>query len=103
MYRTFSRDIAQKLVTPVASTISVKSRTSSSRVVSPNELYKHYKGSVYQVLHIAKHTEAEEPLVIYRNVKETQVWARPYQMFVEDVEIEGVVQPRFTLVQKDTK
>ena len=103
MYRMISRDVAHKLVTPVTHVASTASVNSSVRVVSPNELYKHYKGSVYQVLHVAKHTETEEPLVVYKNVKETQVWARPYQMFVEDVEIEGVKQPRFTLVQNNTE
>jgi len=56
--------------------------------------YQHYKGDFYEVLHEATHSETEELLVIYRS-EEGRVFARPKEMFYEDVEVEGKILPRF--------
>jgi len=59
-------------------------------------IYKHYKGNEYEVLMIAQHSETEEKLVVYRALYgEYGVWVRPYDMFVEKVEIEGKMRERF--------
>ena len=40
--------------------------------------YRHYKGNEYEVLYIAKHSETEEPMVVYRALYgEHLVWVRP--------------------------
>lgn len=59
--------------------------------------YEHYKGKKYQVISLALHTETLEYLVVYKPLYETKipVWVRPYDMFVENVEVDGVVMPRF--------
>lgn len=59
------------------------------------KLYKHYKGGVYEFLYIAIHSETQEKLVIYRN-SEGSVFARPYDMFFEDVVINNKSTPRFS-------
>ena len=62
-------------------------------------LYRHYKGQDYQVIEVARHTETEEQLVVYRALYgERGLWVRPLAMFVEQVEIEGKLQPRFSFV-----
>jgi hypothetical protein len=62
-------------------------------------IYEHYKGQRYEVLGLARHSETEEELVVYRPMYgEKGLWVRPYQMFVEDVTINGEVQPRFRYV-----
>lgn len=59
--------------------------------------YKHYKGNFYQVEGIAIHSETEEKMVVYRPLYgEGALWVRPLTMFLEEVEIEGKSQPRFT-------
>ena len=61
--------------------------------------YKHYSGSEYEVLCMARHSETEEPLVIYRQLdQDTGFWARPHAMFFSEVEHDGKRQPRFALV-----
>ena len=62
-------------------------------------LYRHYKGNLYRVLHIANHTETEELMVIYQaQYGEQGIWARPLAMFLEDVKLtDGTVVKRFQL------
>jgi hypothetical protein len=58
--------------------------------------YKHYKGNLYEVVGIAHHSETLEDLVVYRALYgDFDLWVRPLVMFLEDVEINGVIMPRF--------
>ena len=61
-------------------------------------LYKHFKGGYYRVLMVAKDTETGEDLVIYKNINDRQIWARPYDMFFEKVEVNGVLVDRMKYV-----
>jgi len=63
-------------------------------------LYTHYKGAHYRVLNVAQHSETEEWLVIYQALYgEFGFWARPLDMFMESVSVDGVERPRFALTQ----
>lgn len=63
-------------------------------------IYQHYKGNLYQVLHLAKHSETEEDLVVYRALYDDYgVWVRPLTMFGETIEINGQAVPRFNLIK----
>jgi hypothetical protein len=65
----------------------------------PAGLYRHYKGGEYEVVSVARCSETLAPLVVYRALYgERGLWVRPYAMFVETVEVDGVPQPRFTHV-----
>ncbi|MGP0591850.1 DUF1653 domain-containing protein [Nitrospira sp. T9] len=58
--------------------------------------YRHYKGKEYQVIGVAKHSETEEDLVVYRALYgEFGLWVRPEKMFREKIEIEGKLVFRF--------
>jgi hypothetical protein len=64
--------------------------------------YRHFKGGNYQVLGVVRHSETLEPLVLYRPLDaDLGVWVRPYDMFVAQVEADGVMRPRFALVTAD--
>ena len=66
----------------------------------PQGIYRHYKGNLYQVLHIARHSETEELLVVYRCLYgEYGVWVRPIVMFAEMVTVDGKEVPRFELIK----
>ena len=58
--------------------------------------YEHYKGKPYRVLAVAKHSETLEEMVVYQQLYgEEGVWVRPLGMFLETVEVEGKIIPRF--------
>jgi len=67
--------------------------------------YKHYKGQEYEFIGVAHHSETLEELVVYRalyNSKEfgdKALWVRPKAMFLETVEIEGRIVPRFEYIE----
>ena len=62
--------------------------------------YRHYKGMLYEALGVVRHSETLEPLVLYRaEYGERGLWVRPFAMFIEDVVIDGVQQPRFALAK----
>jgi hypothetical protein len=62
--------------------------------------YRHYKGGEYQVLDIARHSETEEDMVVYRPLYgEGKLWVRPLHMFMESVEKDGETLPRFALIE----
>jgi len=70
----------------------------------PKGLYRHYKGPYYKVVDVARHSETEEPLVIYQALYgEKGMWARPLTMFTETVEIDGVTVPRFAFIDPQTE
>ena len=58
--------------------------------------YRHYKGGEYEVLGVVRHSETLEPLVLYRPLyNHSGLGVRPYAMFVEMIELNGLAQPRF--------
>lgn len=58
--------------------------------------YKHFKGNEYLLLHLAKHSETREDLVVYQALYgERGIWVRPLSMFTEQVEVDGKIVNRF--------
>ena len=58
--------------------------------------YRQYQGGEYEVIGVARHSETNEPLVVYRPLyNATGWWVRPHAMFFEAVDIEGVRRARF--------
>lgn len=65
--------------------------------------YRHYKGNLYEVLGVVRHSETLAPLVLYRPMQgDGTLWVRPFEMFVESIEIQGVRQPRFAHIDAST-
>jgi hypothetical protein len=72
--------------------------TSSDPIVRPGR-YRHYKNRDYIVLGVAKHSETNEELVVYRtDYGDFSLWVRPRAMFTEQVLVDSQMVPRFRYV-----
>ncbi|XAM47610.1 hypothetical protein ANDSL2_01020 [Acetoanaerobium noterae] len=66
------------------------------RTLKIGKKYRHFKGNEYLVMHIAKHSETLEELVVYQALYgEMGVWVRPLEMFLEQVEVDRQTVNRF--------
>ena len=64
-------------------------------------LYRHFKGGLYRVEGVARHSETLEEMVVYRALYgEGGLWVRPASMWNETATHEGVLQPRFAPVKE---
>ena len=62
----------------------------------PSGRYRHFKGKEYEVIGIARHSETEEPMVVYRALYgDYGMWVRPASMWNETVERGGQTYRRF--------
>ena len=61
--------------------------------------YRHFKGKEYEVLGVARHSETEEEMVVYRALYgDFGLWVRPVSMWNETVERDGKTFRRFTYI-----
>ena len=61
--------------------------------------YRHFKGNEYEVISLARHSETQEELVVYRALYgERGLWVRPASMWNETVERDGKAFTRFTYI-----
>ena len=68
-------------------------------ITTPPGRYRHYKGGMYEVVDTVRHSENLEPMTLYRALYGEQgLWVRPAAMFLEEVVIEGIRQPRFSRI-----
>lgn len=59
-------------------------------------LYQHYRGNLYQVIGISRHSETLEEMIIYQALYgDYGLWVRPRTMFEGKVMHEGCECPRF--------
>ena len=65
-------------------------------------IYRHFKGNLYELLYIAKHSETLEPTVVYKALYgEGEIWVRPAYMWTETVEHNGKTVPRFEYIGEE--
>ena len=61
--------------------------------------YRHFKGMEYEVIGLARHSETEEPMVVYRALYgEGGLWVRPLSMWNEQVDRDDYHGPRFSYI-----
>ena len=64
-------------------------------------LYRHFKGNLYRLLYVAKHSENLEPMVVYQALYgDMGIWVRPASMWHEHVEREDYSGPRFYPIEE---
>jgi hypothetical protein len=59
------------------------------------QIFQHYKGGKYEIVATGFLEDSEVPCVVYRSLLKNIVWVRTAKNFLEDVEYEGEVRPRF--------
>lgn len=65
-------------------------------------IYRHFKGNLYRVIGVARHSETLEDMVVYQALYgEGGLWVRPAGMWNEIVQHNGVPTPRFTLIEEE--
>jgi len=84
------------------------SRAIRASKLIPGSIFRHYKNKLYLIEGQAVHTETLEEMVVYRALYKTsedskfknfQLWTRPKEMFLESVEVNGKLVPRFEFVE----
>ena len=64
-------------------------------------VYRHFKGNRYEVIGVARDSETEEEIVVYRPMYgERGLWVRPLANFAETIERDGKVMQRFQYIGK---
>ncbi|MCC2678540.1 MAG: hypothetical protein K0R29_1116 [Pseudobdellovibrio sp.] len=69
---------------------------------SSTRFYRHYKNKPYRLLGTVRHSETLEEMALYETLYENdlgRLWVRPKDMFFENVEIDGVIKPRFEKIK----
>ena len=65
-------------------------------------IYAHYKGAMYKVTNVVKHSETEEELVLYQcQYGDYSWWVRPKTMFLESIEKDGASIARFKWIRDE--
>ncbi len=63
-------------------------------------IYKHFKGNEYKILAVAKHSESLEDMVVYQALYGSgDIWVRPKDMFLEEIERDGKTFKRFEFIK----
>jgi cyclomaltodextrinase / maltogenic alpha-amylase / neopullulanase len=65
--------------------------------------YRHYKGNLYEVIAVAKHSETLEDYVVYKALykTKTEYWIRPLKMFNEKIIVDNKLIPRFKFIKNN--
>jgi len=71
--------------------------------ITPNDIWRHYKGKDYRIINVSCHTEDLTWYVVYESLYDNPVstiWHRPLEMFLGTLDVNGTIVPRFTRVEK---
>jgi cyclomaltodextrinase / maltogenic alpha-amylase / neopullulanase len=58
--------------------------------------WRHFKGPIYEVIGVGKHSETLEEMVVYKH--DGELWIRPKEMFLETIKRDGKVIKRFEFI-----
>ncbi len=64
-------------------------------------IYRHYKGNLYKVIGVGRHSETLKEFVVYialytsEDFGKDAIWVRPKEMFFENVNVDGKEVSRF--------
>lgn len=83
--------------------VQVKDAPAQQDLPAPGR-YRHFKGSEYELVSVARHSETEELFAVYFAVDDPErIWVRPVEMFVERIERGDRAQLRFEPATRPAK
>jgi hypothetical protein len=78
---------------------ALKDKLDGKQYVEARQIWRHYKGTFYEIVDLAEHTESNDMLVLYREMRGSKkIWARPLSMWHDDM---GDGKPRFKFAEED--
>jgi hypothetical protein len=84
--------------------VATREASQLAQTVPVPGLYRHFKGGKYELLNVARHSETEELLAVYRSVEDQEtIWVRPLEMFTGMVDHADTKLPRFEPVSGRSK
>ena len=63
--------------------------------ITTGKKYKHYKGTIYKIIALARHSETQEEMVVYQSQTNGDIWTRPKSMWNDRIDDKTL---RFTLI-----
>ena len=51
--------------------------------IEVGKTYRHYKGGIYKIIALAKHSETNEDMIVYQSQSTQDIWVRPKTMWNE--------------------
>ena len=66
--------------------MKTEERKDFQELLKPGTIVRHFKGSYYKILGVGIHTETEETLVVYKELRLHDIYIRPYDMFLSKVD-----------------
>jgi hypothetical protein len=68
--------------------------------VKAGQLYRHFKkGTIYEIVCVATHTEDEADMVVYRDRDTGRCFVRPLTLFLSPKVVDGIPVERFKLLE----
>ncbi|MFZ6814490.1 DUF1653 domain-containing protein [Undibacterium sp. Rencai35W] len=84
---------------PVLKSPGIIESANQSNAIPAVKRYRHYKGGVYEFICEATHEADLTPVIVYRS-QNGSVWTRNREVFFEEVDLDGVMTPRFALIDE---
>lgn len=85
---------------PIANDEVLKPFSDQAKLLIEGAIYEHYKGKRYKILCTGRNSETLEESVVYQaEYGDNDVWIRPLSMFLENIDLDGKVQPRFKRIK----
>lgn len=63
------------------------------------QIFQHYKGGKYEIVATGFLEDTEAPCVVYRSLLKNITWVRTAKNFLENIEHDGKIMPRFTSIE----
>ena len=73
----------------------------NEKSLTPHSIWRHYKGNLYELIGVGRHSETLEEMIVYRALYgEGGLWVRPRSMWLEEITLSEGTVTRFTKIKE---